>query len=196
MYSLMSTRMSAEGSANRNLRERAGELRLADAGRSAEDERADRTVRILEARAAAADRAAERLDGLVLPDHVEVQLVLHPQQAAGLRLLQPRHGDARPAADDERDLLLAEDRAVRLAPLLPLLLLLPDLALDLALLVAQRGRLLEVLVADRGFLVAVHLLELRLERGHLRRRRLRGESRPAHRPRRSRRSPCRAGTGR
>ena len=53
------------------------------------------------------------------PITVCVQLVFHPQQARGLRLLQTRHRNARPAADDERDLLLAEHRAVRLAPLLP-----------------------------------------------------------------------------
>ena len=38
--------------------------------------------------------------------------------------------------------------------LLPLLLLEPDLVLQLALLVAQRGGALEVLVADRVFLLA------------------------------------------
>ena len=178
MYSLMSTRISADASANRNFAsERASSVFPTPVGPLKMNEPIGR-FGILEPSAAAPDRPADRLDGLVLPDHVLVQLVLHPQQAAGLRLLQPRHGNSRPPADDERDLLLAEDRAVRLAPLLPLLLLLPDLALDLPLLVTERGGLLEVLVAHGGFLVAVHLLQLRLERGHLRRRRLRGEPRP------------------
>ena len=79
---------------------------------------------------------------------------------ARLGLLQPRHRNARPAADDEGDLLLAEHGPVRLAALLPLLLLLPDLALELALLVAQRRRALEVLIAHGRLLLAVHLLEL------------------------------------
>ena len=57
MYSLMSTRMSADESANRNFARASGQLRLPDTRRAAEDERADRTVRILEARAAAPDRA-------------------------------------------------------------------------------------------------------------------------------------------
>ena len=61
--------------------------------------------------------------------------------------------------------------------LLPLLLLAPDLALQLALLVAQRRGALEVLVADRLFLLGVHLLELRLELGHLGRRHLRRQPR-------------------
>ncbi len=60
-----------------------------------------------------------------------------------------------------------------LPALLPLLLLLPDLALQFALAVAQRGRALEVLVAHRGFLLGVHALELRLELGDLGRRSLR-----------------------
>ncbi|MDZ7630942.1 MAG: hypothetical protein U5K74_06190 [Gemmatimonadaceae bacterium] len=76
-----------------------------------------------------------------------MQLLLHPQQPRRLGLLQPRHGDAGPAADDEGDLLLAEHRPERLPALLPLLLALPDLRLQLALLVAQRRRALEVLVA-------------------------------------------------
>ena len=42
---------------------------------------------------------------------------------------------------------------VRLALLLPLFLLAPDLGLQLALLIAQLGRALEVLVPDRVFLL-------------------------------------------
>ena len=67
---------------------------------------------------------------------------------------------------------------MRLAPLLPLFLLLADVALQLALVVAQRRGALEVLVANRRFLLVVHLLELALERRDFRRRRLRGEPRP------------------
>jgi hypothetical protein len=58
-----------------------------------------------------------------------VQLLLHAKQAGRLGFLQARDGDTRPAADDEGDLLLAEHRAMRLTPLLPFLLLLPDVAL-------------------------------------------------------------------
>ena len=53
---------------------------------------------------------------------------------------------------------------------LPLLVLEPDLVLQVALLVPQRGRPLEVLVPDRVFLLQVDLLQRRLELGHLGRR--------------------------
>src|SRR5439155_11510189 len=65
-----------------------------------------------------------------------------------------------------------------LALLLPRFLLAANLRLELALLVAQRGRLLEVLVADGVLFVAVDVLELRLERRDFGRWHLRGEPRP------------------
>ncbi len=64
---------------------------------------------------------------------------------------------------------------MRLAPRLPLGLLLLDVVLDLALLVAERRGAFEVLIADGGLLLAVHFLELPLELRHFRRRRLCGE---------------------
>ena len=153
MYSLMSTRISADRIGEQELRQRARELGLSDAGRSGEDERADRTIRILEAGAAATDRARQRLDRLFLGDHRRVELLFHAQQSRRLGFLQAHHRNARPAADDERDFLLAEHGTVRLAMLLPLFLLLANLALQLALLVTQRCRALEVLVANRCFLL-------------------------------------------
>src|SRR2546422_5793200 len=52
-----------------------------------------------------------------------VHLVLHTEQARGLGFLEPRDGDPRPARHDERDALLADRGPVRLALLLPRLLL-------------------------------------------------------------------------
>ena len=140
------------------LRQRARQLRLTDAGRTAEDEAADRPLRILQARAAAPDRAADRLDRFVLADHPLVQLVLHVDQALGLGLTQARNRNASPTAHDEADIVFVDRRPVRLALLLPLFLLLVDLALQLALRVAQLRRALEVLIADRRFLLAAHAL--------------------------------------
>ena len=68
-------------------RQRPRQFRLANTRRPAEDERADRSIRVLEARTAAADRAADTRDRLVLTDHVLVQLLLHVQQAVGFTLL-------------------------------------------------------------------------------------------------------------
>ena len=164
MYSLMSTRMSADWIGEQELRQRARELGLSDAGRSAEDERADRTIRILEAGAAAADRARERLDRLVLRRRPTAcsSSSMRSRRAVSASCRRVTGMPVQRLTMND-DLLLAEHRAVRLAPLLPLVLLLADLALQLALLVAQRRRALEVLIANRGFLLGVHALELILE---------------------------------
>src|SRR5205814_2593015 len=132
---------------------------FADARRPREDERTDWSVRILESGPAAADRASECLDRFFLGDHRGVQLFFHAQQSGGLRLLQTHHRNAGPAADDERDLVFAEHRTVGLAVLLPLFLFATNVALKLALTIAQRCGALEVLIADRLLLVDVHRIE-------------------------------------
>jgi hypothetical protein len=89
-----------------------------------------------------------------------VEFLLHPQQTRRLRLLQPRDGDPRPAAHDEGDLFLAQHRAVRLSRFSHSSCA-PGFPLELALVVAQRRRPLEVLVAHRRVLLGVDLLQLR-----------------------------------
>src|SRR4029079_2523868 len=115
--------------AEEELRERARKLGLADAGRTEEDERAGRALRILDARAGAADRLRDGDDRLVLADDALVQLLLHLDEARGLGFGELEDGDTRPHRDDVRDLLLAHLRLLLLvlggAPLLlelPLLL--------------------------------------------------------------------------
>ena len=71
------------------LRESAGELRLADTGRAEEDERADRPVRVLQAGARAAKRIGDGGDRLVLPDDAAVQPLLHVDELLHLALHQP-----------------------------------------------------------------------------------------------------------
>ena len=68
--------------------EAARELGLADAGRTEEDEAADRPRRRLEPGARAADGARERRDGLVLADDAPVQLFLHPQELVAFVLAE------------------------------------------------------------------------------------------------------------
>src|SRR5256885_8800715 len=48
-------------------------------------------------------RSRDDLDRLVLTDHALVQLVFHAQEARGLRFLETRDGNPRPARYDERD---------------------------------------------------------------------------------------------
>src|SRR5262249_56296660 len=87
--------------------ERARQLRLADTGRAEEDERADRALGVLQARARAPDGPRDRLDGVVLADDPPVQRLLHARQLRRLFLLELAQRDARPPRDDEFDVFLA-----------------------------------------------------------------------------------------
>src|SRR5258707_10546625 len=66
--------------AEHELGERLGKLGLADARWAEEDERADRSLRILEARASAADGLRDDLDRLLLADDPVVQGVFHVEE--------------------------------------------------------------------------------------------------------------------
>src|SRR5205823_4388446 len=127
---------------------------------------------------AAANGTRDDLDGLVLADDALVQLVFHPEQTGGLRFLEARDGDSRPPRHDERHAFFVDRGPARLPLALPLFLLAADFGLQLPLRIAQRGRSLEVLIADRGFFVAAQVLELFLQLGDLRRRHLRRQPRP------------------
>ena len=90
------------------LRERLRQLRLADAGRAEEEERADGAVLVLDAGAGAQDGVGDVAHGLVLADDAAVQLVREAQQLLALALDEARDGDAGPAADDLGDLVLGD----------------------------------------------------------------------------------------
>src|SRR4051812_8826993 len=150
--------------AEEELRERPRQLRLAHARRAEEDEGAGRPLRVLEARARAADRLRDDLDGGVLADDALVELLLHAHELLRLGFGELEHRDAGPHRDDVGDLLLADGGTLRvaLAPL-PLLLELALLVGQLALGVAEVRGLLELLRLDRGLLGAARLLDLLLE---------------------------------
>ncbi len=101
---------------------------------------------------------------LLLADDALVQLLLHADEPRGLGLGELEDRDARPHRDDVRDLLLADLGLLLLALVLaPALLELPLLLRELALLVAERRGLLELLRLDRAFLVRADALDLFLE---------------------------------
>ena len=89
--------------------ERLGQLRLADAGRAEEDERADRTVRILQAGPRPANRARHGLNRIALADHPFRQLVFHAQQLVALAFEHLVDRDAGPAGDDMGDVVGRHD---------------------------------------------------------------------------------------
>ena len=90
------------------LGERPGELGLADAGRAEEEEAAERAVRVLQSSARAPDGVGDRGDGFVLTDDAAVEPLLHVDQLLDLTLHQSAHRNARPFADDLRDVLLVD----------------------------------------------------------------------------------------
>ena len=130
---------------------------LADAGRSEEDERADRAIGVLQPGARTADRPRDDVDRRVLADDALVQLLVHVEQLLGLGLREPADRDLastprrcrRCFVGDLQDVVAL--RALRSLPLLfEALLLEPQLLLA----VANRGGLLELLVLDDRFFFA------------------------------------------
>ena len=85
------------------LGQRLGQLGLADAGRPEEHERADRTVRILQAGARAPHRGRHRLDGFGLADDTRADLLLHLQQLLALAFEHAVDRNAGPARHHLRD---------------------------------------------------------------------------------------------
>jgi len=81
---------------------------LADAGRTQEQERADRPLRILQSATAAADGVRDRLDGLVLADQALVNPILHHQQLGAFGLHHAADRDAGPGAHDLGDFFLRD----------------------------------------------------------------------------------------
>ena len=88
------------------LRQRLGQLRLAYARGSEEEERADGPVRVLYAGARAEDGFGDFLHGLVLPDHALMEDAGQTEQLLALALDQLGNGDARPAGNDAGDFLV------------------------------------------------------------------------------------------
>ena len=135
-----------------------------------EDERADRSLRILETGPGAADGLGDDLDRLLLADDPVVQGVLHVQQPLGLLLGDARDRDAGPHRDDLGDLLLADGRLVAGDRGLPLGAQRVDLLLDGRLSLAQRRGFLVLLVVDRRVLLLGDALQLLLRLAQRRRR--------------------------
>ena len=104
--------------AEQEVRQRLGQLGLADAGRAGEDERPRRALGVLQPGARAADRLGDRLNGILLADDPLVQLVLHAEQTRRLLLGQLEDRDAGPVTEDLGDLLVVDlGHDVHMSPL-------------------------------------------------------------------------------
>ena len=108
MYSLMSMRIIAFSSSNRNSASARASLGFADAGRAEKNERADRPIRILQTAARAAHGIGHGGDRFLLADDALLQAFLHLHELLAFAFEHPRDGNARPRRDDLRDVLLGD----------------------------------------------------------------------------------------
>src|SRR5262249_27860184 len=138
-----------------------------DTDRAEEDERADRTVRILQAGARTDDRVGDGANGLVLADDALVEMLLEPEELLDLALHELRDRDVRPARDDLGDVLLVDlflqepRRASAFSALLDLLLLGGELALEARELpVLELGHLVQIVCALGLFDLDFRLVDL------------------------------------
>ena len=104
----MSMRTMACSSSNSDFGERFAQLGFADAGGAAEDERADRAVRILQAAAAAADGVGDGPDRFVLADDALVQPLFEHEQLGPFFFEHAGDGNAGPGAHDLGDFVGAD----------------------------------------------------------------------------------------
>src|SRR5271157_5755858 len=83
--------------AEHELRQRARNFRLADAGGAEEEERTNGTIRALQSGTRAANGAGQRGDGAVLRNDAPVQLFFDAKQLLALFFLDGSYGNAGPA---------------------------------------------------------------------------------------------------
>ena len=93
------------------LRERLRELRLADARRPEEKERADWPVAVLDSGARPEYCVRDGIYRLVLADYALVQHLAEAHKLFALALYELRHGNSAPARDDFRDFVGRHDFA-------------------------------------------------------------------------------------
>ena len=104
MYSDMSSRTIARLVVKQKLRERASSFSFTDTGWTKKDERADRTIWILQASACTPDGICDRGQCFFLSDHALAQALFHRHQLLHLAFEHSRNRNAGPASDDLRDL--------------------------------------------------------------------------------------------
>ena len=153
------------------LRERLGELGLAHARGTQEDERTTRTTRVLERRAAAADGARHGAHGLLLADDALVENAFAAQQLRRLGLGEVRDGHTRDRGDDICDGGLIDGHDVGVHALVPCILELDATSEKFLLAVAQAGGVLELLPVSGSFLVSTDTSKVLVHLGDLWRKR-------------------------
>ena len=149
--------------AKHHLGEYLGQLRLADAGRTKEQEGTDRARRVLQTNSSALDRLRHRRDRLILSDHTLMQRLLQLHQPLRLLLRQPLYRNLRPHGYDLRDIRLADLLAADAALLCQTLLRGCQFFERRLLRAVQRLRLLPVSKDDRLLFLLGKLIHRRLQ---------------------------------
>ena len=127
-----------------DLRQSLGELGLSDTGGAQEEERADRTVGILQADTAPAYGAGDRIHSVLLSDHPLVKFILQTQKSGALPLCKAGYRHLCPDGDHGGD-ILGSDRKhfARLSARVPVMEVF-QFSDHCVLLFAQRARLVQV----------------------------------------------------
>ena len=125
-----------------------GQVGLADAGGTEEDEGADGLVGVFQTGAVAADGLRDLHDRLVLTDDHALQLVGHAHQPLAFVLGDALYGHARHHCNHLRHRVFRHERTVLVHAVLPRLLDQLPLLVQLLDLVAVLGSLVVLLVAD------------------------------------------------
>ena len=146
--------------AEHRLGERLGKLRLADACRSEEDERAYRTLGILHAGSRPSDRLGDRRHRLVLTDDALVQRLFEVKQSLRLALGQFDDGDLCPCGHDRRDVVHAHFEFDVVVMFVPRLLLLVDAFLKFFRLFLDCLRLIVQFVLGKAHLLHFEAVDL------------------------------------
>src|SRR5579872_2678208 len=128
----------------------AGNFSFADAGGTKKQERSDGTVRVLQARTAAADGASQSTDGFVLADDALVEFFFYAQQLLGFFFFDRSYRDAGPARDHVFDVFTADYAGRRFVQMIFFAKSAQVLAL-FAFLVRIETGLLELVVRDGVF---------------------------------------------
>src|SRR6185503_14159859 len=135
----------------KRLGQRPSQLGFPDTGRPQEDERPDRSARILDPRTSAYHRVGHQVYGLVLSHDTLVKNIIQVKQLFALAFNQARYRDAGPLADDLGDLLFRDlftKQAAAALVLDELLLFLFQAALQIGhLAMAKLCRLVQIIIS-------------------------------------------------
>src|SRR5579884_1886423 len=146
--------------AEHELGERLGQLCLAHACGTKEDEATNGPTRVFESSAGAAHRARNGGDRLILPDDALMERALHFQEPSRLLLLDAHDRNTCPHANDLCHILFADLELLAGLLRMPAVLELADPVAQFLLLIAQTRCLFVLLMLDGVVLLLLNSLEV------------------------------------